>query len=213
MMNTEVVERIQQINSEIYRFFESEIMWESMDEYLSSEEMVILMDKLEERYGFASEVEKAMGSTDQVDNVRRYFWVGTQRIEISGYKTLRFMSDVIIATIAEEVEVVTREYYYKQLVQDYMEGACLDERLSTFIGMLSAVSMDRFCDEAFAEVLRNACFSVGKANYCGCADRYYVEDRIGNRIWFDDVIVKNGDNPVWKHRPRIEVLQTLLKKI
>lgn len=59
-MNTEIIERIQLINSEIYRFLETEIVWTSMDEYLSSLELVALMDKLEERYGFSSVSEEAV---------------------------------------------------------------------------------------------------------------------------------------------------------
>jgi acyl carrier protein len=133
MMNVEVVERIQLINSEIYKFFESEIMWASMDEYLSSSELVMLLDKLEERYGFAYESEEAVASTVQGDNVRRYIWVGIQKIEISGYKTLRVIVDLIVAAIAEEVDIVNLESsYYKELIPDFLEWTCREEQPNTF---------------------------------------------------------------------------------
>jgi acyl carrier protein len=70
MMNTETIERIQRINTEIYRLFESEVMWASLDEYLSSTELVALILKLEERFGFASEMQEAVANTVQNDNVR-----------------------------------------------------------------------------------------------------------------------------------------------
>jgi hypothetical protein len=76
--------------------------------------------------------------------------------------------------------------------------------------MLSAVSRDRFCDEAFADTLSNAGFDVGKTDYCGCKDTYYVVAQNGQKIWVDDVIIKNGEKPVRRHRPRIEVLQALV---
>lgn len=210
MMNTETIERIQLIKSEIYKFFESEIMWATMDEYLSSAELVMLIGKLEERYGFASESEEAVANTVQDDNVRRVLWVGTQKIEISGFKTLRYMADTITAAIAEEVEKVNLESsYYMKLIPDYLEWTCQREQPNTFAEMLSAVSRNRFCDEAFADTLSNAGFVVGKADYCGCADTYYVKAQSEQRIWFDDVIVKNGDTPRMHCRPRIEILQAL----
>nr|WP_294486895.1 hypothetical protein [uncultured Anaerosporobacter sp.] len=210
-MNTEVIEKIQIINSEIYRFFESEMMWDTLDEYLSSAELVMLMDKLEERYGFAYEIEEAVASTVQDDNVRRFIWVGTQKIDLSGYKTLRIIADLIVAAFAEEVEIVRQESsYYKELIPDYLDWTGRDEQVNTFVEMLTVVSGDRFCDEVFAEELRKAGFFVGKADYCEYGDTYYVEDRSGNRIWFDDVIAKNNDSPVKHQRPRIEVLQALI---
>lgn len=210
MMNTETIERIQLIKSEIYRFFESEIMWESIDEYLSSAELVELIGKLEERYGFASEIEEAVAGSVQDDDVTRFLWVGTQKIEISGFKTLRYMADAITAAIAEEVEIVNLESsYYKELIPDYLDWAGKDEQPNTFAEMLSAVSRNRFCDEAFRDMLRNTGFVVGKANYCGCKDTYYVETQNGQRIWFEDIIVKNEDILIKYRRPRIEILQAL----
>lgn len=210
MMNTETIERIQLIKSEIYRFFESEIMWVSLDEFLSSVELVELIGKLEERYGLASENEEAVVSTVQDDNVRRYLWVGTQRIEISGYKTLRVIADLIVAAIAEEVERVNLESsYYRELLPDYLEWSCRSERMNTFAEMLSAVSRDRFGDEALADTLSKAGYVVGTADYCGCKDKYYAEAQNGQKIWFDNVIVKNGDTPRMHRRPRIEILQAM----
>jgi hypothetical protein len=210
MINTETIERIQLIKSEIYRFFESEIMWESLDEYLSSAELVIMLAKFEERFGLASEIEEAVVSTVQDDKVRRYLWIGTQKIELSGYKTLRIIADLIIAAIAEEIDIVNLESsYYKELLPDYLDLTWRGEQPNTFAEMLSIVSMDRFCDEAFRDMLRNTGFVVGKANYCGCKDTYYVEAQNGQRIWFEDIIVKNEDILIKYRRPRIEILQAL----
>lgn len=55
---------------------------------------------------------------------------------------------------------------------DWTVGA---EQPNTFAEMLSVVSGDRFCDEVFAETLNNVGCIVGKADYCGCNDIYYVE--------------------------------------
>lgn len=148
-MNAEIVERIQLINAEICGFFELKIMWASLDEYLSSAELVALILKLEERFGFASEIEETVTGTVQDDNVGRYLWVGTQKIELSGYKTLRFMADAIVAAIAEEVEIVNLEFsYYRELSLD--DWICIGEQPNTFLEMISAVSRNRFCDVAFA---------------------------------------------------------------
>ena len=210
-MNTETIERIQLIKSEIYRFFESEIMWDSLDEYLLSVDLVELIAKLKESYGFASEMEEAVASTIQDDNVRRFIWIGSQRIEMSGYKTLRFMADAITAAITEEIDIVNQESsYYRELLPDYLEWTCRGEQTNTFLEMISAVSRNRFCDVAFAGLLRNTGFVVGKADYCGCGDTYYVEAREGQRIWFDDVIVKNENTPERHHLPRIEILQAMV---
>lgn len=209
MMNAEIVERIQLINSEIYRFFESEIMWASMDEYLSSTELVMLLDKLDERYGIASEIEEAVTGTVQDDNVRRYLWVGTQKIEMSGYKTLRLMADLIVAAIAEEVDIVNLESsYYTELSLD--DWICIGEQPNTFLEMISAVLRNRFCDVAFAGLLRNAGFIVGRADYSGCRDIYYLETQNGQRIWFEDIIVKNEDILIKYRRPQIEILQAMV---
>jgi hypothetical protein len=181
-----------------------------MDEYLPSSDMVMLLERLEERYGFTSDIEEAVACTVQDDNVRRYLWVGTQKLEISGYKTLRIIADLIVAAIAEEIDIVNLESsYYKELLPDYLDWACWGEQPNTFAEILSAISRDRFCDEAFAEILKDNGFVVGKADYCGCRGTYYVEDRIGNRIWFDNVLVKNNITPVRHRRPRIEVLQAM----
>lgn len=210
-MNAEIVERIQLITSEIYRFFESEIMWATLDEYLSSTDLAMLQDKLEERYVFISEIEETVTGTVQDDKVRRYLWVGTQKIEMSGYKTLRLMADLIVAAIAEEVDIVNQESsYYRELLPDYLEWTCRGEQTNTFLEMISAVSRNRFCDVAFAGLLRNTGFVVGKADCCGCGDTYYVETREGQRIWFDDVIVKNENTPERHHLPRIEILQAMV---
>lgn len=180
MMNTETIERIQLIKSEIYRFFESEIMWESLDEYLSSAELIIMLVKFEERFGLASEIEKAVASTVQNENVRRYLWVGIQKLEISGYKTLRIIADLIVAAIAEEVDIVNLESsYYKELLTDYLDLTCRGEQPNTFVEILSAIARDKFCDEAFTEILKDIGFVVEKADYCGCKYTYYVEAQNG----------------------------------
>lgn len=209
MMNMEIVERIQLINSEICGFFESEVMWASLDEYLSSSELVALILKLEERFGFASEIEEAVTNTVQNDNVRRYLWVGTQKIEISGYKTLRIIADLIVAAIAEEVEMANLESsYYRELSMD--DWICRGGQPNTFIEMLSVVSRNRFCDVEFAGRLRDAGFIVGREVNSGCKNTYYVETQKGQRIWFEDIIIKNEDILLKNRRPRIEVLQILI---
>lgn len=209
MMNTETIERVQRINTEIYRFFESEVMWASLDEYLSSTELVALILKLEERFGFASEMKEAVANTVQNDNVRRYLWVGTQKIEMTGYKTLRVIVDLIVAAITEEVEIVNLEYsYYRELCLD--DWTCRGEQPNTFIEILSAVSRNRFCDVEFAERLRDAGFIVGREDNSGCKNTYYVETQKGQRIWFEDIIIKNEEILLKYRRPRIEVLQALV---
>ena len=209
MMNAETIERIQLINSEIYRFFESEIMWASLDEYLISSELLALIYKLEERFGFATECEEAMANTIQNDNVRRFIWIGSQKIELSGYKTLRFMADAITAAIVEEVEIVNLESsYYRELSMD--DWICRGGQPNTFIEMLSVVSRNRFCDVEFAGRLRDAGFIVGREVNSGCKNTYYVETQKGQRIWFEDIIIKNEDILLKNRRPRIEVLQVLI---
>ncbi|SHN00130.1 hypothetical protein SAMN02746066_04306 [Anaerosporobacter mobilis DSM 15930] len=212
MMNAEIVERIQIIKSEIFKFFESEIMWASMDEYLSSSvDLVELILKLEERYGFASEIEEDVANTVQNDNVRRYLWVGTQKIEMSGYRTLRVIADAITVVIAEEVEIVNFEsFYYRELSLD--DWICIGEQPNTFQDMISAVSRNRFCDAEFAGLLKNAGFIVERADYSGCKNTYYVEVKNGQRIWFEDIIVKNEDILIKYRRPRIEILQNLVNE-
>lgn len=213
MFNTEIIEKNNKIKFEIYRFFKTEIMRETMDEYLTLGELIVLVDKLEEMFGFAIEIEEVMGNIVQDDNFRRYIWIGTQRMEMSRFKNLRVMADSIIAALVEEVEIVKREFsYYRELMLDYLEWSCRHEKLNIFIDMLSAISVNRFCDEAFAEILSNAGFIVSKEDYCGCKNTYYVETQNGKRIWFDNVLVKNGNNPVRHHRPRIEVLHSLQEK-
>ena len=99
-------------------------MRETMDEYLLSGVIIILMSKLE-RYRVASEVKHSVGNTVQDDNVRRYLWVGIQKISLSGYKTLRLMAYTSTAAIAEEVEIVNREIsYYRELILDYLGWRC-----------------------------------------------------------------------------------------
>lgn len=209
MMNTETIERIQLINSEIYKFFESEVMWASMDEYLSSSELVELISKLEERYGFVTEIEEAVASTVKDDNVRRFIWIGSQKIELSGYKTLRFMVDAITAAIVEEVEIVNLESsYYRELSMD--DWICRGGQPNTFIEMLSVVSRNRFCDVEFAGRLRDAGIIVGREVNSGCKNTYYVETQKGQRIWFEDIIIKNEDILIKYRRPRIEILQALV---
>lgn len=211
MMNAEIVERIQLIKSEIYKFFESEIMWATLDEYLSSTDLAMLQDKLEERYAFISEIEETVMGTVQDDNVRRYLWVGTQKIVMSGYKTLRLMADLIVAAIAEEVDIVNLESsYYRQLSLD--DWICIGEQPNTFVEMLSVVSRNRVCDVAFVGLLRNAGFIVGRADYSGCENTYYVEAQSGQKIWFDDVAIKNEDILIKYCRPRIEILQAMVDK-
>lgn len=70
------------------------------------------------------------------------------------------------------------------------------------------VSIDEYM--SFADAFRHAGCIVGKADYCGSKDTCYVQAQNGQRIWFENVIVKNGNNPVRNHRPRIEVLHALI---
>jgi len=53
---------------------------------------------------------------------------------------------------------------------------------------------------------------INGADYCGCKDTYYVVAQSGQRIWFEDITIKNEDNPVKLNRPRLEVLQALVDK-
>lgn len=209
----EILEKIQLIKSEIYRSIESEIMWESLDEYLSSAELILFVAKLVERYGFESESERARGDSVQDNNVRCYIWIGIQKIELSGFMTLRLIADTITATLSEEIEKVNREStYYKEVIPKDTECSSLDKQINTFEEILKSVSNDRSCDERFADFLKNTGFSIGKAVYCGCKDTYYVEAEYGKRIWFNEITAKNEENPVNHRRPRIEVLYALVDK-
>ncbi len=148
------------------------------------------------------------------------FYIGTQKIELTATKSLQYLVDEIMNTIAEELLAIQSHdrlisyiandsfgYEYPITVSEFKDT----KEIAEFI---EALGKSRYCDKEFETILEQLGYQVKSGSFHDLYDgeelRYVVLEELDTKLWLDVLYQPYTMYRSCKPRLRNEVLYILL---